>query len=70
MRYDVQEIDDLLDFLSSKDYEVENKMLTLELEMQENRKKLEQIENEHEAIQKEYDRAKKEVERLTDKTYR
>lgn len=41
MRYDVQEIDDLLDFLSSKDYEVENKMLTLELEMQENRKKLE-----------------------------
>lgn len=67
MRYDVQEIDDLLDFLSSKDYEVENKMLTLELEMQENRKKLEQIENEHEAIQKEYDRAKKEVERLTTK---
>ena len=62
MRYDVQEIDDLLDFLSSKDYEVENKMLTLELEMQENRKKLE-----HEAIQKEYDRAKKEVERLTTK---
>lgn len=67
MRYDVQEIDDLLDFLSSKDYEVENKMLTLELEMQENRKKLQQIENEHEAIQKEYDRAKKEVERLTTK---
>ena len=67
MRYDVQEIDDLLDFLSSKNYEVENKMLTLELEMQENRKKLEQIENEHEAIQKEYDRAKKEVERLTTK---
>ena len=67
IRYDVQEIDDLLDFLSSKDYEVENKMLTLELEMQENRKKLEQIENEHEAIQKEYDRAKKEVERLTTK---
>ena len=32
MRYDVQEIDDLLDFVSSKDYEVENKMLTLELE--------------------------------------
>lgn len=67
MRYDVQEIDDLLDFLSSKDYEVENKMLTLELEMQENRKKLQLIENEHEAIQKEYDRAKKEVERLTTK---
>ncbi|RGW74953.1 LuxR family transcriptional regulator [Holdemanella biformis] len=35
--------------------------------MQENRKKLQQIENEHEAIQKEYDRAKKEVERLTTK---
>ena len=35
--------------------------------MQENRKKLQQIENEHEVIQKEYDRAKKEVERLTTK---
>ena len=68
MRYDVQEIDDLLDFLSSKDYEVENKMLTLELEMQENRKKLEQIENEHELIQREYDKARVEVERLAKKT--
>ena len=67
MRYDVQEIDDLLDFLSSKDYEVENKMLTLELEMQENRKKLEQIENEHELIQREYDKARVEVERLAKK---
>ena len=67
MRYDVQEIDDLLDFLSSKDYEVENKMLTLELEMQENRKKLEQIENEHELIQREYDKARVEVKRLAKK---
>ena len=66
-RYAVQEIDDLLDFLSTKDNEVENKMLCLELEMQENRKKLRQIENEHEIIQKEYDRAKKEVDRLTTK---
>ena len=67
MRYDVQEIDDLLDFLSSKDYEVENKMLTLELEMQENRRKLQQIENEHELIQREYDKARVEVERLAKK---
>ena len=66
-RYSVQEIDDLLDFLSIQDYEVENKMLSLELEMQENRKKLEQIENEHELIQKEYDKARMEVERLAKK---
>lgn len=66
-RYSVQEIDDLLDFLSVQDYEVENKMLSLELEMQENRKKLEQIENEHELIQREYDKAKVEVERLAKK---
>ena len=66
-RYSVQEIDDLLDFLSVQDYEVENKMLSLELEMQENRKKLEQIENEHELIQREYDKARVEVERLAKK---
>lgn len=66
-RYSVQEIDDLLDFLSDQDYEVENKMLSLELEMQENRKKLEQIENEHELIQREYDKARVEVERLAKK---
>ena len=66
-RYSVQEIDDLLDFLSVQDYEVENKMLSLELEMQENRKKLEQIENEHELIQTEYDKARVEVERLAKK---
>ena len=66
-RYSVQEIDDLLDFLSIQDYEVENKMLSLELEMQENRKKLEQIENEHELIQREYDKARMEVERLAKK---
>lgn len=66
-RYSVQEIDDLLDFLSIQDYEVENKMLSLELEMLENRKKLEQIENEHELIQREYDKARVEVERLAKK---
>lgn len=66
-RNSVQEIDDLLDFLSVQDYEVENKMLSLELEMQENRKKLEQIENEHELIQREYDKARVEVERLAKK---
>ena len=42
-------------------------MLSLELEMQENRKKLEQIENEHELIQREYDKARVEVERLAKK---
>ena len=35
--------------------------------MQENRKKLEQIENEHELIQREYDKARMEVERLAKK---
>ncbi len=61
---DIHEIDDLLDFLSEKELETEEKFKQLEKEMIQSQHELTRIQTEHASIQQKYESTQEEISKL------